>query len=131
VENDFRALLAGNTALIALVGARIYPSTYAQGATNPCIRYRKITGSTGLHMQGSDGLSEDLMQVDVRATTKASATAVRDAVKALLHGFAGLQGSTDFRVIEIRDDRGVIFETTGAEEFYSASVDFDVFSKQT
>ena len=126
MENDFRALMAGDPAIAALVVARIYPATYSQSTVNPCIRYRKITGSIGLHMQGTDGLGSALMQVDVRALTAVSALAVKEAVIAKLHGFKGVSGSTEFLVIALNDDRGVAFEKTDAEEFYTASLDFDL-----
>lgn len=126
MEADFRALLAGDPALVALVATRIYPTVYPQGATDPCIRYRKITGSIGLHMQGSDGLNEDLVQIDVRAATAASAAAVRDALRALLHAYSGTVGSTSFRLIRLRDDRGIGHEKTDSQEFYTASLDWDV-----
>jgi hypothetical protein len=115
--------------LVGLVDTRIYPATYAQAKADPAIRYQKITGAIGLHMQGSDGLSTDLMQVDVRALTAASALAVRDAIVTLLHGFQGVQGATDFKLIALRDDRGVQFEKTEAASYYTASLDFDVYSR--
>ncbi|MFA5897935.1 MAG: DUF3168 domain-containing protein [Hyphomicrobium sp.] len=129
MEIDFRAILAGDVALIGLVSTRIYPSTYPQSATDPCIRYTKITGSDALHMQGADGLDFSLMQLDVRAASAASALAVRNALRALLNPFSGIQGATDFRLITLRDDRGIRFELTGAQEFYTISLDFDVISR--
>ena len=139
MEIDFRAILASNAGVLAVVGNNpgpkpatgpsIYPSTYATGCAPPAIRYAKVTGAPGLHMGGTDGLSVDLMQIDVRALTAASAFAVKDAVISKLHAFTGVQGTTDFRLIALRDDRGVQFETTGQENFYTASLDFDVISR--
>lgn len=129
MENDFRALLATDATIIGLVAARIYPAVYAQNATDPAIRYQKITGAPGLHMRGSDGLSADLMQVDVRAATAAEVLSIRDAIVNRLHAFSGLQGPTDFLVIALRDDRGVKFEKTEPKAYYTASLDFDVHSR--
>jgi hypothetical protein len=129
METDFRALLAGDGTLAGLVSSRITPSTYAQGTSANAVRYQKVTGSTGLHMQGSDGLNSALMQVDVRAANAIEALAIRDAIVSLLHGFRGEQGTTAFQLIQLRDDRGVSFEETGAEKFYTTSLDFDVWSR--
>ena len=129
MEVDFLALLVGNAALAALVVDRIYPSTYDQGAASPALRYSKVAGSTGLHMRGSDGLSSDLMQVDARALTALEAMRIRDALVALLHGYSGQLGATAFQLIELNSDRGVQFDETGAEKFYTASLDFDVWSR--
>lgn len=131
METDFRAILADSAGVANLVATRIYPATYAQGAASPCVRYAKITGSPGLHMQGSDGLAQELMQVDIRAATAASALAVRDAIFAALTTYHAVKGNTDFRLISLRDDRGVQFETTGAQSFYTASLDWDVWSRTT
>lgn len=136
METDFRALLAGAVPIINQVEVRIYPTVYPQNATDPAVRYQKITGSIGLHMQGSDGLSGDLMQVDVRCDAQdqagavAKVQAIRTAIVDQLHGFEGIQGSTDFRVIALRDDRGVRFEKTDAKAYYTTSLDFDVWSRR-
>lgn len=129
LEVDFRALLATAVSVIAAVDVRIYPTVYPQNATDPAVRYQKITGSIGLHLRGSDGLSSDLMQIDMRAVTALEVFNIRDAIVATLHGFTGLQGSTDFRVIALRDDRGVRFEKTDPKAYYTCSLDFDVWSR--
>lgn len=128
METDFRSILADDATLVGLVSTRIYPSTYPQDVTEPCVRYQKITGAIGLHMQGSDGFSEDLMQVDVRALTKASADAVRAAIIAALHAYAGTEGTTRFQLIALSSDRGVRFESTGPKTYYTASLDFACYS---
>lgn len=126
MEADLVSLITGDGTVSGLISTRLYPAVYAQGATNPCARYRKITGSPGVHMQGSDGLNFDLVQIDVRATTAASAVAVRDALRALLHAYSGTVGSTSFKLIRLRDDRGIGHEKTDSQEFYTASLDWDV-----
>lgn len=129
MEKDFRALLANHAPLIALVGTRIYPVTYAQGSEAPAIRYNVINSTPGLHMQGSDGLTDTLIQVDIRGTTYQSVIAVRDVLSALLHAFRGVQGATDFRIISVSADRGVRFEKPDNIGFYTASIDFNIWSR--
>jgi len=126
METDFRALLINDPAIAALVSTRIYPSTYAQGATSPAVRYMRIGGAPGMHLRGSDGLDQALMQVDARAGTDASANAVRDAIVAKLNSFSGVQGATKFQLIELQSDRGVQFDNTGPTNYYTASMDFAV-----
>lgn len=133
MEIDFRSILAADPDITALVSTRIYPATYPQGATSPAMRYQKITGGPGTHMQGSDGLSVNLMQVDLRvadaSTAAKDAMTLRDAIVDTLHTFRGVKGGTDFRVISLRDDRGIQFEKTDTGSFYTASLDFDVTSR--
>lgn len=139
LESDFRALMAGDPTIIGLVpatsGLAIYPGAYAQNAPSQAIRYMKVTGSTGLHMGGSDGLSESTMQVDGRVlvasgvNAAAKAEAIRDAIVSLFHAYRGVQGGTDFRLIELASDRGIQFEKTDAQSFYTCSLDFTVASR--
>lgn len=134
MESDFLALLKSDATILGLVTTagktRIYPSTFAQATANPAIRYMKVTGSTGLHMQGSDGLSDAIVQVDVRSSVGAvEAWTIRDALVAKLHGFSGVQGGTDFDRIGLSSDRGVQFDDTGAVKYYVASIDFNVTSR--
>jgi len=133
MEIDFASILTGHAALTNLVPAtRITPSQFVQGTAGPCLRYTKIDGITGLHMRGSDGLTSSLMQIDVRSIAAGGVMpllAVRDVLVVLLHPFRGVVGGTDFRLIQLRSDRGIKFEKPGAEEFYTCSLDFDVWSK--
>lgn len=129
LESSFRALLTGDATVAGLVSTRIYPSTYPQSATDPCVRYQKVAGAPGLHMQGSDGLAGETVQVDIRALTAASALSVRDAIVAKLHGFKGTQGDVVFQLIGLDNDRGLEFESTGTKNYYTCSLDFTVWSR--
>lgn len=126
MERDFRTALLDDSAIAALVEARIYPSAYPQKSTSKAIRFRKVAGDTGLHMQGSDGLSSALVQVDLRAATADEAYELRDAIVARLHGFHAVVGATDFRLIAIASDRGVDFDSSTPTDWFTASVDFRV-----
>ena len=135
LEGDFRALMTGDPAILALVSTRIYAATYPQGSSSPAIRYMKVSGATGVHMGGSDGLSESSMQVDARVavadgvSAASVAESIRDAVVNRLHAFRGVEGSTDFRLIELSADRGISFDDTGPTKYYTASLEFTVFSR--
>jgi hypothetical protein len=136
MESDFFAILTSHAPLTALIPAtRITPVQYTQATGNPCLRYTKIDGITGLHMQGSDGLSSTLMQIDVRGLSFGSVLAVRNVLVGshgeggLLHPYRGVKGATQFQLIQLRSDRGVQFEKPGSVEYYTTSLDFDVWSK--
>lgn len=136
MEDDFYALLAGHVQLTSLVPAnKITPSVYSQGLTGTVIRYQVIDGVTGLHMRGSDGLTSSLMQIDIRAGSVAAAKAVRAVLigshgtGGLLHPYRGIVGNTQFQVISLRSDRGIRHEKPGSQDFYTASLDFDIWSR--
>jgi len=136
MEDDFYALLSTHAPLTNLVPAdKITPSTYSQGVAGTVIRYQVIDSAPGLHMGGSDGLASSLMQVDIRAGSVAAAKAVRalligkHAVGGLLHPYRGVVGETEFQLINLRSDRGIRHEKPGSQDFYTASLDFDVWSR--
>jgi len=133
MEADFYAILTGHTALTNLVPAtKITASNYKQGATGTLIRYSKVSGITGIHMTGSDGLSDSLMQIDIRGLASSGigpVMAVRDVLVAVLHPYRGIQGSTDFQVINLTNDRGVQFEKPDTVEYFTCSLDFNVWSR--
>jgi len=136
MEDDFYALLAGHVPLTTLVAAnKITPSNYAQGVAGTVIRYQVIDGATGLHMRGSDGLTSSLMQIDIRAGGVAAVKAVRAVLigvhgtGGLLHPYRGIVGDTQFKVINLRSDRGIRHEKPGSQDFYTASLDFDIWSR--
>jgi hypothetical protein len=127
-ENDFRALILGDPTLVTLVASRVYPDDYAQASASPAIRYTTISGSDEVHMQGTDGLWFDEIQVDIRALKATDRVAVRRALIAALNGFSGVQGSTDFQLIKHLSKLSR-FEKTDAEAFYTDTHRFQVISR--
>jgi hypothetical protein len=104
------AFLAADAAIAALVVSggttRIYPFKMPQGVTATSIVYNDISGQTGLHNQGSDGLASNRIQIAAWATTADAAQALALAIKNRLHGYAGLMGSgaTEVNVLLVRLD---------------------------
>jgi hypothetical protein len=124
MDTDFRALLLA--AVTSLVSTRVSPTTYPQNSASPAVRYRKITGAPGLHMQ-----RQRRAQLRSDAGRRAGRNCGRNARNPrrgsrCAHAYAGTQGSTAFQLIQLRDDRGVNYETNGAQQFYTTSLDLDV-----
>lgn len=125
MEAALRALLIGYAPLTALVpAARIVWNHLPQATTRPAIVLYKITGSPGITMQGSDGLTGSIVQIDVQALTVASMWAIRDAVRDKLHGYR----DATFRGIFADGDRQSSEELTGGGLVHRASLDFNVWS---
>lgn len=97
IRPALRAFLVADAAIAALVKTgsvtRIYPVKMPQGITATSLVYNEISGDTGLHNEGSDGLSAVRMQLTAWATTADAAHALFLAVKERLHGYRGLMGS--------------------------------------
>lgn len=128
MEADFRALLAGDTALAALVGDRIDWGIIPQGIADPNIVLYRIASAPAYTMQGADELDSVLVQASIRALSHASALAVRDALVARVSGFKGTVGVTDFRGIFIRAERH------GSEKpnnvlYHTVQLDLDIWAR--
>lgn len=97
IRPALRAFLVGDSAIEALVKTgsttRIYPVKMPQGVTATSIVYNDISSQTGLHNEGSDGLTSTRMQIAAWALTADAAQSLALAIKNRLHGYAGAMGS--------------------------------------
>lgn len=105
--------LAQLSALVALVGARIYQVKAPQSATFPLVVVRHISENETLHLRGTNGLLSDRVQVDAyaeessgadpRAAARAVDAAIRgDGASTGLIGWTGALGSPATTVWAIR-----------------------------
>lgn len=85
-ETRMYSALTGNAALVALVGARIYPVQAPQGTAFPMLIFRRITTNRHPCITGEVGMEQCRIQIDALAGTydavKAVAAAVLDALDA-------------------------------------------------
>ena len=128
METAFLALLTGGAALVTLLAGddgRIVWNHLPQGTPRPAIVLYRVGGSPGIHMQGSDGLINATVQIDVQATSVSEMWAIRDAVVALLHGHR----DDDFQLIENISQRQSSEMLEGGGLIHRASLDFDVWAK--
>lgn len=73
--------------------ARIYPIKMPQGMDKPSLVYTRVSGQSGHHMQGRDGLVRSRMQIDAWAKTAPAASSLANLVKDALDGYSGDMGS--------------------------------------
>ncbi|WP_304615842.1 tail completion protein gp17 [Paracoccus sp. (in: a-proteobacteria)] len=89
MHTQFRALLAGNAALAALLPGGVHWRPAPQGTVRPYAVLDEI-GTTNEHtMQGPDKLNESRVQVSAYADTYAQAAQIKRAVKAAADGHRG------------------------------------------
>jgi hypothetical protein len=125
MEAALRALLTGYGPLTALVPAddRIVWNHLPQATARPAIVLFKISGSPGITMQGSDGLTGSIVQIDVQALKVTDMWAIRDQIVSLLHGYH----DATFPGIFADGDRQTSEELTGGGIVHRASLDFNVW----
>lgn len=133
MEAEFRALLTGHAALTALVAQRIYWGTIPQAAADPCVVMYLISSVTGAHMQGSDRLTESIVQIDIRVAARdsqaaiANMWAIRDVIKDRLHAKRITQGNIEFKGIFQQAERQRS-DKPGTVLYHTCSLDFLVLS---
>lgn len=132
MENDLRTLILSSSAITDLVGQRVTWSLLPQASTMPAISALKVSSTVEYHMTGAAAPAAELVQIDIRDvnTTIARAVAIRDALMALLSGYRGNVGTTEFQGIFMRQERQSFAQAEGGGMGFLISIDFDIFSRQ-
>ncbi|WP_332717343.1 tail completion protein gp17 [Pelagibacterium mangrovi] len=139
MEADFRSLIVSASAITALVPASdIRLNFIPQGASAKAVAIYRVSGVPGYVMDGPDGLEESRIQVDVRCSDPknapgsgySAAFAIAAQIKALLSGFKGTIGGTQFQMIGILAERQSS-EDTDTAFYHRFSIDFQVWHRQT
>lgn len=83
---------------VPTAGGRVYPGWVPQQGTYPAVTYLAFGDGAGLAHGGPEDLATRTYQIDLWALTYSEARAMAAALRAALHGFAGLLGSAGTRV---------------------------------
>lgn len=132
METDLRALVLSSSAVSTLIGTRYSISALPQGGGAPSIAAMKVTGSVDYHMRGESGLKSDLVQMNLRSIVSLEqAMQLRDAVMALLSGYSGAVGGTEFQGIflNVGGERQFQAQAEGGGMEYSIQLDFSITSR--
>jgi len=103
IESDLCSLLKTSSALVAVVGARLFADTMLENGVFPALVYKEITSGLEIAHGGATGLRPFTYQFDAYATTRADAVAARDAINALMKSLAPVTvGATAFQGANFR-----------------------------
>lgn len=94
-ETSLRALLVGNAGVTALVGQRVAADRIEQSAARPFVVFTRTSSEPQLCLDGVVLKTRATIEVQAWADTRASASAVADAVIAAVRG-ATSQTVVDF-----------------------------------
>jgi hypothetical protein len=98
--------LAGDSAVRALAGDRLYPERLPQKATFPALTYTRISNLTSLTQDGPTGSERPRVEIDAWAETYGAAVTLAEAVKSALHGRAWTASDgTVVELVELDTDR--------------------------
>lgn len=132
------ARLNGNAAVAALVGTRIQPKASPQGAANPRIVYRKVSGEALGSFDGPNGQAVYRVQLDLYAGSYDQVDALADAVKLRvadggpLDGFRGTAGGVTVQACYRVNESDVDEPPDPADEtgVYRISLDFELWVEE-
>lgn len=89
IGSALRTHLLGDTAISALVVARVYPLRLPQKPLMPAIVYMKVTGRRFTHLRGPASLARPRYQLDCWASTHDGAVELGTLVRQRLDGYNG------------------------------------------
>lgn len=95
LEEAIRQQLGNHGPLAALVGARIYPTTYPQNETLPVVVYQRTSHVPEYHHDGEAGFAESRFQISSFGKSYAEAKQTARAVKSALRAFMAHQEITN------------------------------------
>lgn len=97
IQSDILTALLADSAVTAIVGARIYPMRIPQGADLPAIVYQKISSVPVNSLDGDSGLDSVRMQFTSWASTYSVAADLSAKVRAAINA-ASLKSVTNFEL---------------------------------
>lgn len=120
--------MSGYAGLIALVPAtRIYPGVRPQGSILPAVSYFKVTNRHLYRHRGAGGWAEPRFQIDVWASTYASAKRVAEQVRLGMNAFTGTFSGVEVGRSEAANETDLYEPET---QIHHIALDFDVTHKE-
>jgi hypothetical protein len=121
---DLLTYLKTQSTVTSLVGSgtacRIYPDGIKEGASRPCVMYRKVSGGPMTGISGPLGLSQARYEIMSLATSRAAADTLDEAIYDALRGGNKTMGSTAVTEVYIGDadrDCGADAPIDGSDQY--------------
>ena len=131
MPQDLRTLIASTTGVTQYVSTRIHYNRIPESSARSHIWFRVGSDNEELTLDGVGGIHEASVDLECVATTEGGAQNAGDAVKSLLHGYAGSMGNItcdgcfvedkddDYLPYSISDDSGAHVVAYGLRLFYT------------
>lgn len=103
-ESDLVAFIIADAGVSDVIGSKLSPDLLSEGEEGPAATYSLITARRGVTMNGADGLTQYRVQIDIWGKQKSDVVSGRDALRTLLHGYAGTMGSTVVHLAQMIDE---------------------------
>lgn len=113
-----RARLIGDATLTGLIGARIYPGKAPQDPTLPYVVYHRISTTRTPTLNGPTLVPETRIQMDIIATSQASAELVATAIRNRIDGYTGTSASVSVLSSVVEDEMDMDETIEGSDSIY-------------
>lgn len=133
IESEMFSYLQGQSAITALVGARIYPDAAPQTASLPLVVYSKQSTDRQLTLKRSVGVCTARIQLDVYGASRTVCENIMDSIRLVVDGFQGNWGTTYIHLCKFDSESvGWDLETAKDTGIHQSSVDLVVtFTEST
>ncbi|NBS67650.1 DUF3168 domain-containing protein [bacterium] len=113
-----RARLIGDATLTGLIGTRIYPGKAPQDPTLPYVVYHRISTTRTPTLNGPTLVPETRIQLDIIATSQASAELVATAIRNRIDGYTGTSASVSVLSSVVEDEMDMDETIEGSDSIY-------------
>ena len=113
-----RARLIGDATLTGLIGTRIYPGKAPQDPTLPYVVYHRISPTRTPTLNGPTLVPETRIQLDIIATSQASAELVATAIRNRIDGYTGTSASVSVLSSVVEDEMDMDETIEGSDSIY-------------
>jgi hypothetical protein len=120
-----RMLLTSDAGVAALVADRVFTEVLPQAGDVPAVVFTEVAGDDDVALDGPTGLASRRVQVDSWARTRAEATELGLAVKAVLAGHAGAAAGLHVEGAFLLAER---WDFDAETTLYRTSQDFEIWT---
>jgi hypothetical protein len=127
LESAVYSILGTNTAVAAIVSARIYPLFAPEQAAMPFLVYQQVSRQPTYTHDGRNQYNVSRVQITCVASTPAGARSLSDAVVAAMPFAGGTYDSTVIQGAELLDERDdVPGDMDGDAPMFGKQLDYEV-----
>lgn len=119
IETDLVARITSDSAITAVIGARVYPWRPPENATKPYITYQCAAEDHNRHLLGPSGLVRAAYQFDCWAVTHLAARTLANLLRLRLDNYTSSTGTHEIQRIKLTNALdNWEFQTGGTEDIY-------------
>lgn len=127
LEEALTSYLLDFAELTALIVDKLYPDELPQGIKLPAVNYSKISDVKEHTLVGQNRLERPMLQFTAFASTKTSARAIANQLKAALCDFQGMMSGIEVQYIRLENELSSLERTPdGTLKIYTEILEFEI-----